>query len=75
MSDSIARKAIEQAHRFLAQNDPIAAAYTLRDLPEVEATELGTMARHLASGEYGCHKNDVLGLIEYLEAWMNKELQ
>ena len=46
------------------------AAYTLRDLPEVKAAGLHDLARLLASGEYGCSKNDVLVLIENLEKWI-----
>ena len=47
--------------------DPALAAYMLRDEDVVRAYNLSTLAGLLASEQWGCHKNDVLFIIEMLE--------
>lgn len=65
--------AIVRAKRYLNEypGDPGMAVVPLRDLPETEEAELGTLAYLLESGHFGCHKNDVLGLIEFLQRWVD----
>lgn len=64
-------KAIAYA-RKTADEDPQLAAYMLRDLPEVQKANLSNLASSLASGYWGCSRNDVLGLIESLEKHLSK---
>jgi len=53
--------------REQANRDPQTAAGILRAYDEIEDAGLGDLAYLLEHGEYGCHKNDVIGLIELLE--------
>mgnify|MGYP001618453606 CR=1 FL=1 len=61
--------AIVEARRLLRDyaDEAALAAYFIRDRPEVEAAGLTDLAWLLAGERYGCHRNDVLGLIELLE--------
>lgn len=61
------REAIEQARQHL-DGDPLFAACILRDLPEVNEKGLRDLAWLLANGQNYTTKNDVLYLIELLEA-------
>jgi hypothetical protein len=58
---------------YLNSMDPSMAAYLLRCQPEVEKYDLSTLVWLLAGGEYGCHKNDVIGVIELIEKHMENE--
>ena len=51
--------------------DPSLAAYILRDTPEISAYGLRDLAWVMARNDSYCHKNDVLGLLEFLEERMN----
>ena len=71
MSIETARSAIEQAKRYL-DTDPHMANYVLRDLPETKAADLSDWA-WAAHKSGNVHRNDVLGLIEYLEEYLDKQ--
>ena len=55
------------------RNEPELAATLLRNVPEIEKYGLGQLVYLLSKGEYGCHRNDVIGVLELLEAHMAKE--
>lgn len=52
-------------------HDPSMVAFLLRSAPAVIAAGLDEMAWGLAH-EYGC-RNDIIGLLDYLEKWQNEE--
>jgi hypothetical protein len=58
--------------RFLLDTDPSLAAYILRDDPRIEAAGLTSLCWSLAGGNWGCCKNDVIGVIELLEKYERK---
>jgi hypothetical protein len=69
-------KRIQQLRDMIApylNSDPATAAYLLEGQPEVEKYGLGNLAYLLAREEYGCHKNDVIGIIELIERHMENE--
>jgi len=49
------------------RNEPSLIAYMLRDLPEIKEAGLRDLAWSLASEKWGCHYNDVAGLLDYFE--------
>lgn len=65
-------KAIEDAKKELAKDnyDAQIAAMILRDLPEVKAADLSDLAWAIYQ-DGSAHKNDVLGLIEHLEKYLD----
>ena len=69
-----ARKSIKQAHKYIENYEYGLSAYVLRDIQLSKISGLDTMARILASEEYGCCKEDVLGLIEHLELVIKGEM-
>ena len=65
------KEALADARKRLANGDePSLVAYMLRDWPETEAAGLFSLAWVLATGYP--HRNDVLFLIENLEAYIDK---
>ena len=64
-----AKKAIELA-KFNIENDPHLANYILRDLEVTEKAGLSDLS--WALHKEGCCKNDVLGLIEYIEKYIEE---
>lgn len=69
-----ARKMIEMAHTYIEQYEFGFSAYVLRDISLSKISGLDTLARILASEEFGCGKEDVLGLIEHLEQVIRGEM-
>ena len=63
---------IALARQFLAKYNPEMANYVLRDLPETEAAGLSELA-WAGDQDGSLHENDVLYLIEKLEAYLDKE--
>lgn len=57
----------ERLERNEAPDDFHMAASLLRDVPMMEEAGLMSLARGLEKGEFGCSKNDVLGLIEHVK--------
>lgn len=58
---------------YMTGPDPSMGAYLLREQPEVEKYDLSHLVWLLASNQYGCHKNDVIGVIELIEEHMENE--
>ncbi len=50
-----------------AYRDPSLLAFMMRDWPETKAANLFSVAWELARGEYGCHRNDVIWLLDKIE--------
>lgn len=71
-SIEIANKAIAEAKHQLENNDPSMANYILRDLEIVKEAKLDDLS--WAMDREGCCKNDVIGLIEYIEKYIKKEV-
>ena len=65
----IAREAIELA-KFNIDNDPHLSNFILRDLKVVKEAGLDDLS--WAMHKEGCCKNDVLGLIEYIEKYIGR---
>ena len=63
-----ARKILE---RNKNRNESWIAAMHIRDLPETKAAGLHKLAWLLASEEYGCCYNDVSGLLELFQKWID----
>lgn len=67
---------MECAKRILAENkhpdSPNIAAMTMRDGKVAEMAGVTSLLWTLARGEYGCHKNDVLGVIDIMENFIRK---
>jgi len=55
-------------------HDPGLAATLIKTMPALKKAGLDELAWLLAGGHYGCHRNDVLGLFEYAEAWITEML-
>lgn len=70
-----ARKVIALARKELAKEDrdPTLAAGFLRDCELIRLAGLWGMAYDLNHARYGCSSNDVVGLIENLEQFINGE--
>jgi hypothetical protein len=66
------REAIKQAKKYL-DTDPELAAFIIRDYQEVKDADLFRLAYDLGCGRYNTHKNDVIGLFEYLEQYLDKQ--
>ena len=61
------RRAILEEYRMrleTGRDEPSLIAYMLRDLPEIAEAGLRDLAWTLASEEWGCHYNDVAGLLD-----------
>lgn len=69
-----ANKMIEMAHTYIENYKYGLSAYILRDIQLSKISGFDTMARILASEEFGCGKEDVLGLIEHLELVIKGEI-
>ena len=69
-SIEIANKAIIEAKHHLENNDPQLANYILRDLEIVKEAQLDDLS--WVMDREGCCKNDVLGLIEYIEKYIKE---
>jgi hypothetical protein len=54
-------------------SDPSTAAGMLRDVPEVRKYGLWELCYDLDHATYGCHKNDVIGVIDLIEKSMENE--
>ena len=64
---------IKEALARHGDRDPGLVVYMMRDWPEVSMVGLDDLAWSLASGRWGCHKNDVIGLIErFEEKWSER---
>jgi len=68
----IVNKAIIEAKQQLENNDPYLANYILRDLEILKEAKLDDLS--WAMHREGCCKNDVIGLIEYIERYV-KEIE
>ena len=64
----IVNKAIIEAKQQLENNDPHLANYILRDLEILKEVKLDDLS--WAMHREGCCKNDVIGLIEYIEKYI-----
>jgi hypothetical protein len=64
---------IEKLREMLERNrhEPWLVADHMKYLPELKVPGLNDLAWLLASNEYGCHYNDVKGLIDLLEKHLN----
>lgn len=65
------REAIAHARQHL-DTDPELAAFMVRDYQETKDADLYGFAYDLGCGRYNTHKNDVIGLFEYLEKWLDE---
>ena len=63
-------KAITEAKEQLKKDDPHLANYILRDLDILKEAKLDDLS--WAMHREGCCKNDVLGLIEYIERYIEE---
>ena len=72
-----ARAALASARAALDRNkhDPGLALEYIRARPEIKASELTDLVEVLVRGEYGCHRNDIIGVFELLEEWLDKQEQ
>jgi len=70
-----AKQQLELARKMLEcnLNDPGLALTLLKYLPEIEQSGLSELCWLLESGQYGCHRNDVIGFFEFFERWLDKE--
>jgi len=53
--------------------DPSFGAYLLLGQAEVKKYDLYTLTSLLSGGQYGCHKNDIIGVIELIQKHMENE--
>jgi len=53
--------------------EPWLVADTMKYMAEVKEANLDDLAWLLASNEYGCHYNDVKGLIDLLSKYLSKK--
>jgi len=63
---------IEKA-KARVDKEPDIAIGILYGLPEIEQAGLSELVYLLDKGDYGCHANDVKGVIELLEKYLNKQ--
>lgn len=61
---------IDRAKERLERNEPDIAITMLRDIPEIEPAGLSDLVWSLDSGRWGIHANDVRGVIELLERYL-----
>ncbi len=71
-------KRLEELNKMIAPYmnsiDPGYGAYLLCQQPEVKKYDtLYKLACLLSRGEYGCHKNDVIGIVEIIQKHMENE--
>ena len=70
------RKLLEGARTKLEEEgnrDPSLVAFIIRDHPVIEEAGLSSLAWLLAGNQYGCHKNDVIGLLDLLEQYLDQQ--
>jgi hypothetical protein len=67
--------ALEFARDSLDRNsgDPCLALEALKYRPEIEQAGLDDLVWSLCSGRWGCSRNDVLGVFEYLQKWIDEQ--
>lgn len=68
-----AEKILQAVNKALDMGDPATAAGVLRDCSLIKRMGLYDMAYELNHETFGCHKNDVLGLVEWLEKALRGE--
>jgi hypothetical protein len=53
--------------------EPSLALIEIMDIPEMEDAGLARLAYLLWTGKHGCHRNDVTGVFELFEEWLDKQ--
>jgi hypothetical protein len=73
---------LAKAHEVLVQyraelekrkNEPDLVAFMLRNEQPIQETDLATLAWSLGSNVWGCHYNDVKGLLDIFEAHITQQ--
>ncbi|NIV28276.1 MAG: hypothetical protein GWN58_01820 [Anaerolineae bacterium] len=54
-------------------DEPALALMEILDLPELEDSQLARLTYLLWTERYGCHKNDVTGVLDLLDEWLDEQ--
>jgi hypothetical protein len=54
-------------------DEPALALMEILDIPELEEADLARLAYLLWTGKHGCHRNDVTGVFELFEEWLDEQ--
>jgi len=53
--------------------EPSLALIEIMDIPEMEDAGLARLAHLLWTEKYGCHRNDVIGVFDLFEKWLEEQ--